>query len=47
MYFSKDKKYFDLLNNRNSLRELELNRELTQQEETSLENFELDFKNYS
>jgi predicted RND superfamily exporter protein len=47
VYFSKDKKYFDLLNNRNSLRELELNRELTQQEEISLENFELDFKNYS
>ena len=47
VYFSKDKKYFDLLNNRNSLRELELNRELTQQEEISLENFELEFKNYS
>ena len=45
--FSKDKKYFRLLNKRNDLREIKLNRELTAQEKLSLKNIELSFKNYS
>ena len=47
VYFSKDKKYFELLNERNNLREIRLNRELTSEEKISLKNLELDFKNYS
>ena len=45
--FSKDKKYFRLLNKRNDLREIKLNRELTAKEKLSLKNIELSFKNYS
>ena len=45
--FSKDKKYFDLLEERNNLREIKLNRELTLKEKKMLNNLELSFKNYS
>ena len=45
--FSKDKKYFRLLNKRNDLREIKLNRELTAKEKLTLKNIELSFKNYS
>ena len=45
--FSKDDKYFNLLNKRNSLREIKLNRELTSNEKKLLNNLELSFKNYS
>jgi hypothetical protein len=45
--FSKDKKYFDLLEKRNNLREIKLNRELTLKEKKLLNNLELSFKNYS
>lgn len=45
--FSKDKEYFSLLNKRNSLREIKLNRELTSNETKILNNLELSFKNYS
>ena len=45
--FSKDKKYFRLLNKRNDLREIKLKRELTAKEKLSLKNIELSFKNYS
>ena len=45
--FSKDEEYFNLLNKRNSLREIKLNRELTSNEKKLLNNLELSFKNYS
>ena len=45
--FSKDKKYFNLLNKRNSLREIRLTRDLTAEEKYLLKDLELDFKNYS
>lgn len=45
--FSKDEEYFNLLNKRNSLREIKLNRELTSNEKKLLNNLELNFKNYS
>ena len=47
VYFSKDAKYFDLLNKRNSLREIRLQRELSFDEQGLLKTSELDFKNYS
>ena len=45
--FKKDKKYFELLNNRNSLREINLSRELTSDEKKLLSKYETDFKDYS
>ena len=45
--FSKDKKYYDLLDKRSSLREISLTRNLTKIEEKSLKKAELGFKNYS
>ncbi len=45
--FLKDKKFFELLNQRNSLREISLSRDLTKQEIISLKKLEVDFKNYS
>ena len=47
VYFSKDSKYFDLLNKRNSLREIRLQRELSLNEQNLLKTSEIDFKNYS
>ena len=47
VYFSKDSKYFDLLNKRNSLREIRLQRELSLNEQNFLKTYEIDFKNYS
>ena len=47
VYFSKDSKYFDLLNKRNDLREIRLQRELSLNEKNLLKTAELDFKNYS
>ena len=47
VYFSKDSKYFDLLNKRNSLREIRLQRELSINEKNLLKTSEIDFKNYS
>ena len=47
VYFSKDPKYFDLLNKRNDLREIRLQRELSLNEKNLLKTAELDFKNYS
>ena len=47
VYFSKDSKYFDLLNKRNSLREIRLQRELSLNEQNLLKNYEIDFKDYS
>ena len=47
VYFSKDAKYFDLLNKRNSLREIRLQRELSINEKNLLKTSEIDFKNYS
>ena len=45
--FSKDEKYFNLLNKRNSLREIRLTRDLTEEEKDLLKDLELSFKNYS
>ena len=47
VYFSKDSKYFDLLNKRNNLREIRLQRELSINEKNLLKTSEIDFKNYS
>ena len=47
VYFSKDSKYFDLLNKRNSLREIRLQRELSLNEQNLLKTYETDFKDYS
>ena len=47
VYFSKDDKYFSLLNKRNNLREISLQRELSSNEKILLKKSELDFKNYS
>ena len=47
VYFSKDSKYFDLLNKRNSLREIRLQRELSLNEQNLLKTYEIDFKDYS
>ena len=47
VYFTKDSKYFDLLNKRNDLREIRLQRELSLNEKNLLKTAELDFKNYS
>jgi len=47
VYFSKDDKYFSLLNERNNLREISLQRELSSNEKILLKKSELDFKNYS
>ena len=47
VYFSKDANYFDLLNKRNSLREIRLQRELSLKEQSLLKSSEVDFKNYS
>ncbi len=47
VYFSKDEKYFTLLNERNNLREISLQRELSSNEKILLKKSELDFKNYS
>jgi len=47
VYFSKDQKYFKLLNARNNLREIRLTRELSSQEKNDLAEAELEFKNYS
>jgi len=45
--FSKDEEYFDILNKRNNLREIKLNRELMPKEKEALNNLESRFKNYS
>ena len=45
--YSKDDKYFSLLNKRNNLREISLQRELSSNEKILLKKSELDFKNYS
>jgi len=47
VYFSKDAKYFNLLNKRNNLREIRLQRELSLKEQSLLKTSEVDFKNYS
>ena len=47
VYFSKDANYFDLLNKRNSLREIRLQRELSSSEKNLLKISEIKFKNYS
>ena len=47
VYFLKDAKYFDLLDKRNSLREIRLQRELSLKEQSLLKTSEMDFKNYS
>ena len=47
VYFSKDANYFDLLNKRNSLREIRLQRELSPSEKNLLKISETEFKNYS
>ena len=45
--FKKDKKYFDLLKERNNLREIRITRELTPDEKNLLKKSEINFKNYS
>ncbi len=47
VYFSKDAKYFELLNKRNDLREIRLQRDLSLDEQNLLKTSEIDFKNYS
>ena len=47
VYFSKDDKYFSLLNKRNNLREISLQKGISSNEKILLKNPELDFKNYS
>ena len=45
--FKKDNKYFDLLKERNNLREIRITRELTPDEKNLLKKSEINFKNYS
>ena len=45
--FKKDQKYFNLLNERNRLREINLSRELSNDEKLLLKKYEIDFKDYS
>ena len=45
--FKKDNKYFDLLKERNNLREIRIIRELTPDEKNLLKKSEINFKNYS